>query len=245
VLAISAEAGKILKSAGGNGEMHNLYGPRSPNGAPTFRFGRALVTGFCTLPLLCACKEQVPPPPQFRAVATVTVHRRVITETVTLKGVSSGRDATFDVPAQMLRGAPENPSVDVWLAEDPSVRVAGRVREVVPADATARMITIKVGLENPPPSMQPGANLRSRMRLHSDAAFLLPSTALNENDGRPAVWVVDSQHQTVNLRSVEVLRYDATSIAISNGLEDGEIVVTAGVHALVPRQKVRLLRSAS
>jgi multidrug efflux pump subunit AcrA (membrane-fusion protein) len=107
------------------------------------------------------------------------------------------------------------------------------------------MITIKVDLENPPPSMQPGANLRSRMRLHSDAAFLLPGTALNENDGRPAVWVVDSQHQTVNLRSVEVLRYDATSIAISNGLEDGEIVVTAGVHALVPRQKVRLLRSAS
>jgi hypothetical protein len=44
---------------------------------------------------------------------------------------------------------------------------------------------------------------------------------------------------------VEVLRYDATSIAISMGLEDGEIVVSAGVHALVPRQKVRLLRSTS
>jgi hypothetical protein len=47
------------------------------------------------------------------------------------------------------------------------------------------------------------------------------------------------------LRSVEVLRYDASSIAISRGLEDGEIVVTAGVHALMPRQKVRVLRSAS
>jgi RND family efflux transporter MFP subunit len=169
----------------------------------------------------------------------------VITETVTLRGVSNGRDATFDVPAQMMRAAPENPRVEVWLAEDPSVRVTGRVREIVPqTDAAARMLTMKVGLENPPPAMQPGVSVRSRMRLHSDTAFVLPGSALNETDGRPAVWVVDPQHQTVDLRSVEVLRYDASSIAISSGLEDGEIVVTAGVHALVPRQKVRLLRSA-
>ena len=82
------------------------------------------------------------------------------------------------------------------------------------------------------------------MRLYSDRAFVLPGTALNETDGRPAVWVVDPQNYTVDLRSVEVLRYDASSIAISTGLEDGEIVVTAGVHAIVPGQKVRLHRSA-
>jgi RND family efflux transporter MFP subunit len=226
--------------------MYDLHGPRPPNRAPSSKFGRSAVAALCALLLLCGCKEQVPPPPQLRAVATITVQRRVITDTVTLRGVSNGRDATFDVPAQMMRAAPENPRVEVWLAEDPSVRVTGRVREVVPqADAATRMLTMKVSLENPPPTMQPGANLRSRMRLHSDTAFVLPGTALNESDGRPAVWVVDPQHQTVDLRSVEVLRYDASSIAISSGLEDGEIVVTAGVHALVPRQQVRLLRSAS
>jgi RND family efflux transporter MFP subunit len=226
--------------------MYNLRGPRRPNRAPSSKFGRSAVAALCALLLLCACKEQVPPTPQLRAVATITVERRVITETMTLKGVSNGRDATFEVPAQMMRAAPENPRVEVWLAEDPSVRVTGRVPEVVPqADAAARMLTIKVGLENPPPTMRPGASVRSRMKLRADDSFVLPGTALSETDGRPAVWVVDPQHQTVDLRSVEVLRYDANSIAISRGLEDGEIVVTAGVHALVPRQKVRLLRSAS
>jgi multidrug efflux pump subunit AcrA (membrane-fusion protein) len=226
--------------------MYDLHGPGRPNRVPTSKFGRSTVAGLCALVLLCGCKEQVPPTPQLRAVATITVQRRVITETVTLRGVANGRDATFDVPAEMMRAEPENPRVEVWLAEDPSVRVTGRVRDVVPqANATARMLTMKVGLENPPPTMQSGANIRSRMRLRSDTAFVLPGTALNETDGRPAVWVVDPQHQTVELRSVEVLRYDASSMAISRGLEDGEIVVTAGVHALVPRQKVRLLRSAS
>jgi RND family efflux transporter MFP subunit len=224
--------------------MYHLRGPRHSNGAPRSKFGRSPVTALCSLLLLCACKEQVPPPPQLRAVATTTVQRHVITETVTLRGVSNGRDAAFDVPAEMMRAAPENPRVEVWLAEDPSVRVTGRVREVAAqAGAAGRMLTIKVSLENPPPSMQPGASVRSRMRLRSDTAFVVPGTALNETDGTPAVWVVDPQHQTVNLRSVEVLRYDASSIAIYSGLEDGEFVVTAGAHALAPRQKVRLLRT--
>ena len=226
--------------------MYDLHGPHGPSRPPSTKSGRSAVAALCALLVLCGCREQVPPPPQLRAVATITVQRRVIAETVTLRGVANGRDATFDVPAQMMRAAPENPRVEVWLAEDPSVRVTGRVREVVPqADAAARMLTIKVNLENPPPTMQPGASLRSRMRLQSDDAFVVPGTALNETDGTPAVWVVDPQDQSVYLRSVEVLRYDTNSVAISRGLENGELVVAAGVHALVPGQKVRLLRPAS
>lgn len=226
--------------------MYNLYGPRTRNHAPRSRFGRSAVTASCTLLVLCACREEAPPPPPLRPVATIRVQRHVIAETATLRGVSNGRDATFDLPAQMMRAAPDNARVEVWLAEDPSVRVTGRLREVAPkADAAARMFTIKVNLENPPPTMQPGASLRSRMRLQSDDAFVVPGTALNETDGTPAVWVVDPQDQSVYLRSVEVLRYDTNSVAISRGLENGELVVAAGVHALVPGQKVRLLRPAS
>src|SRR5438270_3974779 len=133
--------------------MYNLHGPAPSSLAPRSSFRRRAAAALCGLVLLSACKEKVPPPPQLRAVATITVQRRVITETVTLRGVSTGRDATFDVPAQMMRAAPENPRVEVWLAEDSLVRVTGRVREVVPqADAAARMLTIKVGLENPPPT---------------------------------------------------------------------------------------------
>ena len=226
--------------------MYNLHGRTHSSPARTSKFRRRAAVALGGLVLLSACKEQVPPAAQLRAVSTITVQRRVITETVTLRGVANGRDATFDVPSQMMRVAPENPRVEVWLAEDPSVRATGRIREVSSqGEAPGRMLTIKVVLENPPPTMQPGASIRSRMRLNSDKAFILPGTALNETDGRPAVWVVDPQRQTVSLRPVEVLRYDASSIAVSTGLEDGELVVAAGVHALVPRQKVRLLRSAS
>jgi hypothetical protein len=44
---------------------------------------------------------------------------------------------------------------------------------------------------------------------------------------------------------VEVLRFNPGSAVLSGGLEGGEIVVTAGVQALHPGQKVRLLGEPS
>ena len=44
-------------------------------------------------------------------------------------------------------------------------------------------------------------------------------------------------------RNVDVLRYDQVQVAVSGGLDTGEVVVTAGVQALHPGQKVRLLGS--
>jgi multidrug efflux pump subunit AcrA (membrane-fusion protein) len=47
------------------------------------------------------------------------------------------------------------------------------------------------------------------------------------------------------MRNVEVSRYDPGAVVISHGLETGDIVVTAGVQALHPGQKVRLLGTPS
>jgi hypothetical protein len=49
----------------------------------------------------------------------------------------------------------------------------------------------------------------------------------------------------VSLRNVDLLRHDPGTVVIAEGLETGDIVVTAGVQALHPGQKVRLLGSSS
>jgi len=41
-----------------------------------------------------------------------------------------GRDAVFDVPAQLIRSAPTDPQITVSLTDDPTVTARGRVREV-------------------------------------------------------------------------------------------------------------------
>jgi hypothetical protein len=39
---------------------------------------------------------------------------------------------------------------------------------------------------------------------------------------------------------LEVLRYELNSVIVARGLQDGEMVVTAGVHMLRPGQKVKI-----
>ncbi|SRR5579883_980194 len=153
-----------------------------------------------------------------------------------------GRDAVFDVPEQLIRNGPRDPEVEIALTEDPKVSATGRVREVAPqADAATRTFQVKVGVIDPPEAMRLGSTVTGRIKLSAPPGVEVPASALTETNGRPAVWVVDPQSKTVSLRGVEILRYDPNSVAISQGLETGDVVVTAGVQTLHPGQKVRIL----
>lgn len=156
-----------------------------------------------------------------------------------------GIDAVFDVPAQLIRTVPPDAMVTVALTDDPTIKATGRVRELAPqADPATRTYQVKVGLIDPPEAMRLGATVTGRVTLSAPPGVELPASALTQANGRPAVWVVDPQAQTVALRNVEILRYDSASIVVTQGLEGGEAVVTAGVQVLRPGQKVRLLGGA-
>jgi RND family efflux transporter MFP subunit len=153
-----------------------------------------------------------------------------------------GKDAVFDVPPNVRDNAPPDPEITVQLTLDPNVRAKGRVREVSPrADPVTGTFQVRVGLINPPEAMRLGSTVTGRMQLGPGAGIELPASALTSAQGRPAVWVVDPEKATVSLRQVEVLRHDSARALIAQGLEPGDVVVTAGVQALRPGQKVRLL----
>jgi RND family efflux transporter MFP subunit len=155
-----------------------------------------------------------------------------------------GRDAVFDVPAQLIRSAPSDPQITVSLTDDPAVTARGRVREVAPqANPVTRTFEVKVGLTDPPPAMRLGATVNGRMEMEAVPVIEIPATALTKFNRQPAVWIVDPSSRTVSMRNVDVLRFGQATVAVSQGLDTGEIVVTAGVQALHPGQKVRLLGS--
>lgn len=156
-----------------------------------------------------------------------------------------GRDAVFDVPEQLLRTGPRDPLVEIVLADDPTVKATGRVREIAPqADPATRTFQVKVGIIDPPEALRLGSTVIGHVELSAPPGVEVPASALTQADGKPAVWIVDPQSKTVSLRDIEVLRYEASAVVISRGLETGDIVVTAGAQTLRPGQKVRLLGAA-
>ena len=155
-----------------------------------------------------------------------------------------GRDAVFDVPAQLTRSGLADPQITVSLADDPKITAQGRVREVAAqASPVTRTFEVKVGLTDPPAVMRLGATVVGRVQTNAGPTIDIPSTALTKMNQRPAVWVVDPSTNTVSIRNVDVARFDEAQAIISQGLDTGEIIVTAGVQALHPGQKVRVLGS--
>jgi RND family efflux transporter MFP subunit len=153
-----------------------------------------------------------------------------------------GRDGVFDVPAQMLRSVSGEGTIEVRLANDPSVRAIGRIRTVAPqADPVTRTFEVKVGLADPPEAMRLGATVIGEVQRDQQSAMEIPASALAKTNQQPAVWIVNPGDFSVSLRNIEVARFDPASVLVSQGLDEGDIVVTAGTQALHPGQKVRIL----
>ncbi len=166
------------------------------------------------------------------------VHAGQMVVQVAQKG---GKDAVFNVPGTLMRNSPKNPPVTVVLADDPTITTMGHVREVSPqADPATGTYVVKVALENPPDTLRLGSTVIGSVTLNPEPIVTIPGTALIQIDGKPAVWVVDPATNTVVAKPVAVERYDSSSVIISGGLKDGDIVVTAGTHALRPGQQVKL-----
>ena len=153
-----------------------------------------------------------------------------------------GADAVFDVPASLMRQVSPDALISIALTDDPSVNTVGRVRETAPqADPVTSSYRVKVGLTEWPKAMRLGATVTGETRMLARGGIELPATALTSVENQPAVWVVDPASHLVSLRPIDLQRQDSSSIVVTRGLEGGDLVVTAGVHALRPGQTVRLL----
>jgi RND family efflux transporter MFP subunit len=156
------------------------------------------------------------------------------------------REAVFNVSEAILTASPKNPPVTVALTSNPAIRIMGSVRFVSPqADSTARTYEVRISLPDAPPEMRLGATVTGSVSFDHAHVVELPGSALFEQDGKPAVWVVDPAAGTVALKRVSVERYTDERIVLNGGLERGDVVVTAGVQKLIPGQKVRLLDTAT
>lgn len=157
-----------------------------------------------------------------------------------------GRDAVFNVPARLLVANAAERTVRVVLAEAPGVSAMGRVREIAPrADPVTRTFQVRVGLENPPDAMRLGSTVVGFVETRSAVVVSIPATALTRSGNSPAVWIVDPANSTVQLRPIEILRFNPDEIVVSQGLLPGETIVSGGVQALHPGQRVAPLPAAT
>jgi len=152
-------------------------------------------------------------------------------------------DAICDVPESVLAGLTIGQRASVTLGPLPGQAYSAVLREISPAaDPRSRTYRAKLTLEAPSPEVRLG--MTANISFENPAGdgsptFTVPATALFHDGPRPAVWIVKAGDDTLELRRVEVLRYDARTVTLAQGLRDGERVVWQGVHTVTAGEKVR------
>ena len=142
-----------------------------------------------------------------------------------------------DIPENRLAGIRSASEVRITLWAAPGQVMRGRVREVgALADPASRTFAVKVSvLDAPPGLLALGMTAAVSFGRPGAAMAVLPATALTDQDGHPAVWVLDPASHTAALRPVEVAGYGGDgSVLVRAGLAGGEQVVTAGVGQIAP-----------
>jgi RND family efflux transporter MFP subunit len=155
-------------------------------------------------------------------------------------------DVVCDAPESALSYLRVGSAAQVSLPALPGQRFAARVREVAPAaDPQSRTYRVKLTLAAPDARVRLGmtaqiafAQAQAQPGAHP---FTLPVTALFHQGADPAVWVVRSGADTLELRRVSVGRYDERTFSVTQGLSDGDRVVYQGVHTVSAGEHVRVV----
>lgn len=157
---------------------------------------------------------------------------------------AGAREAAFNLSADLAAEAVPGLTVEVALLSDPKVASTGTLREISPmADPVTRTYRVLVALPGAPAAMGFGTVVEGKVTVPVAGSFTIPAAAITAMDGAPAVYVVDDAMK-LERRPVTVLRYEAETAVLSDGLTPGERVVTAGVSKLRPGQDVTLWEDA-
>jgi RND family efflux transporter MFP subunit len=152
------------------------------------------------------------------------------------------KEVVISIPENRLSELSGSKDITITLWAYPAAKYRGKVREVSPsADPVTRTYAAKISVLDPDSAMKLGMTANVYLKgVQRNASAMLPATALFQDNGKAAVWVVDPAGSTVKLIPVEVGEYIEDKVAITGGLKQGDVVVRAGVHKLFEGEKVRI-----
>lgn len=157
------------------------------------------------------------------------------------------RDVVFAVPEdraaslRALQGKAGALTVQLW--GDGARPLRATIREIAAAaDSATRTFQVRADLVVPSGAapVKLGQTAAVTIDLPVAAAVIkLPITAVMQQQGQTAVWLLDAASMTVKVQPVVVAGADGNEVVVVSGLAPGQEVITAGVHVLTPGQKVK------
>jgi RND family efflux transporter MFP subunit len=162
-------------------------------------------------------------------------------QTVVTVARSDLREAVVDIPDQLTGDLTAGTPFQVILQSLPTIETQAKLREIAPqAEGSTRTRRVKLTLTDPPQAFRLGSTVTATRVTKVAPTIELPISALLEKNGADKVWIVDPQTSSVSAKEIKVAAKGAATFTVTEGLEAGMRVVTAGVHSLSEGQKVKV-----
>lgn len=159
-------------------------------------------------------------------------------------------EMVVDVPESMIPEVPHITNIEVTFSPFPNRKISAWVSEVgSEASLTTRTYPVTLRMDQPE-NAQILAGMAGEAKIYAElpperideGITILPSAVFSvDNTQDSSVWIFDESSGKVSRRAVTVDRFSKYGVIVTEGLETGDWVVTAGVHSLVEGQQVRLL----
>lgn len=155
----------------------------------------------------------------------------------------------FSLPQQNLQDVHPEQKVEVRVDAWPETEFTGIITAIEPSvGETTRNFRIQATLDNPDKKLKPGMFARVAVQLPSkNEVVTLPQTAVKFNPYGDVIFVLEKSEEemkgqpvyTASRRFVSTGEKRGDQLAINQGIEPGDLVVTVGQHKL--RQGSRVL----
>lgn len=152
---------------------------------------------------------------------------------------NGGIEAVFMTPDLPILNAVMGIPVALSTLDIAAPPMTGTVTEISPlVDPTTGSVRVRARVTDAPADIDLlGASVRGKMTLGTGEAVEIPWTALTSGRDKSCVWVVGAGNR-VELRAVDIARFDDGVVLLSGGVAEGEIVVGEGSQKLYPGREV-------
>ncbi len=150
------------------------------------------------------------------------------------------REIAFALPETMAGKVKAGQPVQVEAWSRPGQRWNGRIREISPAaDPASRTFAARVTVDAPAGAIDLGQSARVYLPTDTRGGLSVPIAALQRENGKASVFVVDMKTSTVKLRPVQAGAFGEDRVPVQGELAANDWIVAAGGHLLRDGQKVQ------
>ena len=154
------------------------------------------------------------------------------------------------MPESLIQGIVQNSPAQITFSSIPGRTFTGRVTEIaVAATGGGNTFPVIIKIDDEHPELRSGlaANIQINTQASSTAdqdVILVPAHTVIEDSNGLHVFLLDSSDESgigiVRRAAVEIGELTSAGLEITNGLNEGDILITAGITVVVDGMKVKI-----